>query len=1116
MRAFLQKFRSNASSKSNTGGYTPAPRELEKEKNFPPLPEWPSPALNQTLKDSQPAPVVAPTSVPISLETSAPNLKATSTVPTAARPFSNVDSELPPLPSFAEPLDFTADDKSRKRTSNATSTATVKELAKRPKDTDPNQTSSAAGTPPPGASSSAPVPNATKANGLANASAPASRGDSFDERRKASTSEAAPSKAMVTKLVNMHEGRGSTSTNHTVGTFRTIPVSNPLKTSSTRALAASPTPGSAMSHGTAPAHAHPRAHKQGKYNAMGLPMADNVSILRPGTSMSARSQKSTVATTASWSEAAEEDLVANLGQRERTRQEVLWEIVASEQRYIQELMNMRESYIIPLLHPFAAQHDASEEGYPRSETPAESIEHLPIASRFIGPSSVRSPTPATTTAATHRTNGTTPQIPTPDQDSDTDYDEPGANAGKLVGSKRVTGKKSSITGSMAAKANHPRSPYGTSSRATSNAVNPRLNRLMPQISSRSHQSLPPPPRSTGTPGANVASTTSLGRKSVNEERDETRGAGAARPSTTDPGHERRRARFAPSPPPQRVLKKTRKDSEDRPKLVAVPGGVPPHVIPEDLRTCLDVIERGIIPGHGVLSKALSHSATILHEYATYVLHLERALEQVDTIVNNASILGRSRQPENSDAVKLAKLVQRLEKEAHSRGETNLAISLSKPFQRLLKYPLLFQNLLFHTDPSTFEYESTLEMVSEVETIVRSIEDEKVQQEERDKTRDALARIDGLEKDKVLAVFKPSRLLIEENPQPGSWADPATKSPPVVTVSTTRESKAVKQKGSFRRISEVLGTKDDKSGLGSKRDLWLVVFNDVVLLCQRIGTTTLPLSTTANSRANSLGDGSSKPKYASTNAKRTSSQVRPRNLYRFLKVESWTINEKPKPRELVSKEAIERWRNQQASGHLMGSGESPEEEGEGNDSDDSDRKSKMSFSYWGADKVTLTKPAAKRVPSTNVSRTQLTPKYQAPSSFAGRTPAKESKFGTRLRSPEPSTDGSVVGSVRPGSRRAGATASPSMQRRQITSTVDSKLTTGSTTSFVSTARAGATTPSGNASSSAPIKRVRNTSVTSGPPRVGNTKTLSAVPSEDSGVGMYRQIIDYDPTFSEIRS
>jgi hypothetical protein len=47
------------------------------------------------------------------------------------------------------------------------------------------------------------------------------------------------------------------------------------------------------------------------------------------------SQKSigSVLPPASWNEGAEEDLVTHLGPRERTRQEVLWEIVASEERY---------------------------------------------------------------------------------------------------------------------------------------------------------------------------------------------------------------------------------------------------------------------------------------------------------------------------------------------------------------------------------------------------------------------------------------------------------------------------------------------------------------------------------------------------------------------------------------------------------------------------------------------------------------------------------------------------------------------------------------------------------------------------------------------------------------
>jgi hypothetical protein len=42
---------------------------------------------------------------------------------------------------------------------------------------------------------------------------------------------------------------------------------------------------------------------------------------------------------------------------------------------------------------------------------------------------------------------------------------------------------------------------------------------------------------------------------------------------------------------------------------------------------------------------------------------------------------------------------------------------------------------------------------------------------------------------------------------------------------------------------------------------------------------------------------------------------------------------------------------------------PEDDSDdGIDSDDSDRKDKISFSYWGADKVTLQKPLAKHRPS----------------------------------------------------------------------------------------------------------------------------------------------------------
>lgn len=226
-------------------------------------------------------------------------------------------------------------------------------------------------------------------------------------------------------------------------------------------------------------------------------------------------------------------------------------------------------------------------------------------------------------------------------------------------------------------------------------------------------------------------------------------------------------------------------------------------------------------------------------------------------------------------LKLSGFVRKLEIDAQDRGETGLAISLSKPFQRLLKYPLLFQNLLYHTDPSTFEYESTLQMVAEVENIVRSIEDEKIQKEERDKTRDILARIEGLDKVKQLAAPKPSRVLVEEriaDPRESGDASKLLSPPPAGTA------KAVKGKTSFKRLSDVL---QSSGGVGGKKDMWLVVFNDVVLRCQRTGTTSLPLGSAHASRTTSLPEIQGKSKYATTG--RRNSSARPRNLYKFIKV-----------------------------------------------------------------------------------------------------------------------------------------------------------------------------------------------------------------------------------------
>ena len=189
--------------------------------------------------------------------------------------------------------------------------------------------------------------------------------------------------------------------------------------------------------------------------------------------------------------------------------------------------------------------------------------------------------------------------------------------------------------------------------------------------------------------------------------------------------------------------------------------------------------------------------------------------------------------------------------------------------------MLFRSL-FHPDPPTFEYESTLRMAAEVENILRSIEDEKIQKDERDKTRDILARIEGMDKVTQLAAPKSSRVLLEERMlNPRDLSDSST--PPSPSVG------AVRGKTSFKRLSDVL--RDSGGGVGGKKDMWLVVFSDVVLRCQRTGTTSFPLgSAHANFQPEILG----KSKYATTG--RRNSTARPRNLYKFIKAGSRSFSQ----------------------------------------------------------------------------------------------------------------------------------------------------------------------------------------------------------------------------------
>ena len=377
---------------------------------------------------------------------------------------------------------------------------------------------------------------------------------------------------------------------------------------------------------------------------------------------------------------------------------------------------------------------------------------------------------------------------------------------------------------------------------------------------------------------------------------------------------------------------------------------------------------------------------------------------------------------------------------------------------------------------------------------------------------------------MLALPKPSRVLVEERLlPPESFADFKSSSGPPPSRSS---------KSSFKRLSEVLQP-GSSSGVGGKRDLWLVTFNDVVLRCQRTATTTLPIASSSSasgpgvpvSRTNSMPELQGKAKYAN----RRASAGKPRNLYKFIKIETWDIGEVAKPRAgVVDMNDITRTRaiSNAGPGTDVPSVTPEEDEDAAMESDDSDRKSKMSFSYWGADRVTLSVPRTKLgVPITkNKSGSAslasgTSRRAQIPTSYTNRESGAAAKFGTRLV--DPAAGGSAA--ARPGSRRHNlATVTTAIRNRSAagSSSDGGHSTTRSTQTPLPPrpAWSGSTrvmTPNGNvvtpaATPGPPTTRRARTPSTTGttPPRLVSKASTTA--SEDSGIGLYRQLVTADPT------
>jgi len=227
---------------------------------------------------------------------------------------------------------------------------------------------------------------------------------------------------------------------------------------------------------------------------------------------------------------------------------------------------MKESFIEPLLHPYATPPPVSPtltpfneyDDYGRVESPQELIDVLLIAARFMSPLGFRvdgasKPADAAPKPADgHSLATTTPQI---DDESDEDAED-------TLGEGLQTNH---------ANPNHPRSPYhggGSGGRAIKDIV---------PFPSHSHASLPAPQHKL-----TAASSQSLG----------------------DKDREREHKDSAKTTPPQGtwVLRKFKRSTSQASSPLQ--SAVPPHLLPKDLRICLEVIESSVLDGHVKLSEGL--------------------------------------------------------------------------------------------------------------------------------------------------------------------------------------------------------------------------------------------------------------------------------------------------------------------------------------------------------------------------------------------------------------------------------------------------------------------------------------------------------------------------------
>ncbi|GHJ85557.1 hypothetical protein NliqN6_1959 [Naganishia liquefaciens] len=593
-------------------------------------------------------------------------------------------------------------------------------------------------------------------------------------------------------------------------------------------------------------------------------------------SLSSNEDKEYCRSRQSWTQIAEVDLVANLSVQERTRQEVLFEIVSSEERYVLDLIKLKETFIDRLI-------------------PAEAEKALRLSTNALLPTWSRHSDTSSSAGSQNARNSMPPALelrsPSPTHDLE--------RACLPIAAQFATGLSLSARDLVSGGIPDPKSENE-------------------QIISRDIPESPPRCRTSLRMDDTDADATvrikrtyhTLPRQQLGEDNGKNSGH---YPGSSPSRQQSEQALNTPAhfygslqqyeqaipvrpckPPhlPRQISTSPpamtcRSASSIRKRLSSVSASVNlddyDAVLPADFRIVLQVISEKLLKGHVALSDALrkrydeqyplvrgladifiEHSY-IFREYTSYVIHLDKALQQLDDcLVAASSNKKRTSGITMYNEMVVGTITRGLNDEAATKGETGLAIALSKPFQRLLKYPLLFQNLLFNTDATISEYNSCMKLLDEVNDIFRSMEDEKESKDDNERTRDALARINGLDRDPDLSLPCPSRFFVGEHVAPLSEC----------SAPTSERS----HRRSFRRLSGLIQGHSQPA-----KEIWQVLFTDVTLLCQKVGTTAMPIHRSISSRT----DEKRMPaRRKSIRSGRCSRQIETRNLYQFLSVKDW--------------------------------------------------------------------------------------------------------------------------------------------------------------------------------------------------------------------------------------